>query len=121
VNYRNKKCCTLSDMKTSSFAKNEAAVLVKRIRRSTHCTMRKHRTIVLRLNDKRLAQEGCNLEEEPNGQSRIVRTELRIQEVAMLVHGNHSQVVGEVATAAGITLDTCHRILSDDLNICCCT
>jgi hypothetical protein len=38
---------------------------------------------------------------------RMVRTELRIQEVAMLVRTSHAQLVYEIAAAAG----TCHNIL----------
>jgi response regulator of citrate/malate metabolism len=34
-----------------------------------------------------------------------------------LVRASHSQTVDEVAVAAGISHGTCHRILSDDLNM----
>jgi hypothetical protein len=55
----------------------------------------------------------------------MVRTELKVQEVAMLVNANHSQTVDEItaaaaaaaAAAAGISHGTCHRILSNDLNM----
>jgi hypothetical protein len=52
------------------------------------------------------------------GQPRMVRTELKIQEVATLVHDNCSQVLNEVtAAAAGIRHGPCQRILSDDPNM----
>jgi hypothetical protein len=50
----------------------------------------------------------------------MVRNELKIQEVATLVRANSSQTVDETAaaaTAAGISHGTCHKILSDDLNM----
>jgi hypothetical protein len=34
-----------------------------------------------------------------------------------LVYANRSQMVDEIVTAAGINHDTCHKILSDDLNM----
>jgi hypothetical protein len=46
----------------------------------------------------------------------MVRTELKIKEVAALVHANCFQTVDEIA-AAGISHGTCHKILSDDLNM----
>jgi hypothetical protein len=39
------------------------------------------------------------------------------QEVAMLVYANRSQMVDEIAVAAGISHGTCHKILSEDLNM----
>jgi hypothetical protein len=58
-------------------------------------------------------------DDEHTDRLRMVRTELGIQE-AMLVHTNCSQMVDEVtATASGISCGTCHRILSDDLNMSC--
>jgi hypothetical protein len=48
---------------------------------------------------------------------RTDRTEFKIQEVAMLVRANCSQMVDEIAAAAGISHGTCHKILSDDLNM----
>jgi hypothetical protein len=58
-------------------------------------------------------------DDEHTGQPRIVRTELKIQEVAMLVRTKHSQMADEIiaAAAAGIYHGTCHQILSDDLNM----
>jgi hypothetical protein len=59
-------------------------------------------------------------DDEHTGRPRTVRTELKIQEVATFVHANHSQAVDEIATAtaaAGISHGTCHKILSDDLNM----
>jgi hypothetical protein len=50
----------------------------------------------------------------------MVRTELKIQEVAMLVRANCSQMVDEI-TAAGIYHCTCHKVPSDDLNMSCVT
>jgi hypothetical protein len=48
----------------------------------------------------------------------MVRTELKIQVVAMLVHAIHSKWDEIAATeAAGINHGTCHKILSDDLNM----
>jgi hypothetical protein len=46
----------------------------------------------------------------------MVRTELKIQEVATLVHANRIQTVYEI-TAAGISHGTCHKILSGHLNM----
>jgi hypothetical protein len=72
---------------------------------------------------KRFAQ-GREISEDNEHTSwpRMVRTELKIQEVSMLVHANHSQTVDEVAAAAAvISHGTCHKILSDDLNMSCVT
>jgi hypothetical protein len=55
-------------------------------------------------------------DDEHTVRPRMVRTELKIQEVATLVCASHSQMVDEI-TAAGISHDTCHNILSDDLNM----
>jgi hypothetical protein len=55
---------------------------------------------------------------EHTGWPRIVRTVLKVQEVAMLVHASRSQTVDEAA-AEGITHGTCHKIMSDDLNMSC--
>jgi hypothetical protein len=72
---------------------------------------------------KRFAQGRDSLEDDGHtGWPRTVRTELKIQEVATLVHANHSQMVGEIAVAAaaaaaGISHGTCHKILSDSLNM----
>jgi hypothetical protein len=61
-------------------------------------------------------------DDEHSGWPRTVRTELKIQEVATLVRANHSQMVDEIAAAAeGISHGTCHKILSDDLNMSCIT
>jgi hypothetical protein len=49
--------------------------------------------------------------------SRTVGTELKVQEVATLVRANHFQTVDEIAAAAGISHGTCHKIISDDLNM----
>jgi hypothetical protein len=56
-------------------------------------------------------------DDEHADRPRMVRTELGIQE-ATLVHANCPQTVDEIAaTASGISCATCHRILSDDLNM----
>jgi transposase len=56
-------------------------------------------------------------DDEHNGRPRMTRTELKIREVAALVRANRSHTVDEVAEAAGISHGTCHKILSDDLNM----
>jgi hypothetical protein len=67
---------------------------------------------------KRLAQRRDRLEDdEHTGRPRMVRTELTIQEVAMLVCANCSQTVDETEAAAGISHGTCHKILPDDLSM----
>jgi hypothetical protein len=71
---------------------------------------------------KRFAHGRENLkDDEHTGQLRMFRTELKIQEAALLVCANHSQMVEEVTAAAQISHGTCHRILPDDLNISCVT
>jgi hypothetical protein len=60
---------------------------------------------------KRFAQGRDSWEDDQHTSwPRIVRNELKIQEVAMLVRANHSQMVDEIA-AAGISHGTCHKIL----------
>jgi hypothetical protein len=56
-------------------------------------------------------------DDEYTGPPRTVRTELKIQEVATLVHANHSQKVDGITAAAGISHGTFHTILSNDLNM----
>jgi hypothetical protein len=56
-------------------------------------------------------------DDEHTGWPRTVRTELKIQEVATLVRANCFQMVDEITAAAGISRGTCHKILSDDLNV----
>jgi hypothetical protein len=58
-------------------------------------------------------------DDEHTGWPRMVRTELKIQEVATLVRAIRSQTVDEIAAAAGAGIShcTCHKILSDDLNM----
>jgi histone-lysine N-methyltransferase SETMAR len=63
------------------------------------------------------AQGRDSLEDEHTSWPRMVRTELKIREVATLVHANHSQMVGEIAAAAGINHSACHKTLSDDQNM----
>jgi hypothetical protein len=48
---------------------------------------------------------------------RMVGNELKMQEFVKLLHANCSQMVEEVTAAAGISHGTCHKILSDDLNM----
>jgi hypothetical protein len=56
-------------------------------------------------------------DDEHTVQPRMVRTGLKIQEFATLVHANCSQMVDKITAVAGISHGTCHRILSDDLNM----
>jgi hypothetical protein len=59
-------------------------------------------------------------DDEHTCQARKVRNEHKTQEIATLVCTSHSQMVDEVAaaaTAARISYVTCHKILSDDLNM----
>jgi hypothetical protein len=63
-----------------------------------------------------VAQGRENLEDEHASRPRTIRTEIRIQKVAMLLCANRSQMVDEV-TAAGISHGICHKLLSDDLNM----
>jgi hypothetical protein len=56
-------------------------------------------------------------DDEHTGRPRTVRIELKIQEVAILVCANRSQMVDEITTAAKISHATCHKILLDDLNM----
>jgi hypothetical protein len=61
---------------------------------------------------KRFAQERDSLKDyEQIGRPRTVRTELKIQEVAMPANANCSKMVDEIAAAAGISHDTCHEIV----------
>jgi hypothetical protein len=70
---------------------------------------------------KHFAQRRDSLEnDEHTGQARMVRTEFKNEEVAMLVCANRSQMLDQIA-AAGISHGTCHKILSDDLNMSCVT
>jgi hypothetical protein len=55
-------------------------------------------------------------DDEHTGRPRTVRTELKIQEVATLVRADRSHMADEIA-AAGISHGTCHKILSDDVNM----
>jgi hypothetical protein len=56
-------------------------------------------------------------DDQQTGRPRTVRPELKTKEFATLVPINRSETVHEVAPAAGINRGTCHRILSDDLNM----
>jgi hypothetical protein len=60
-------------------------------------------------------------EDECSGRPKAVRTERKIKEVAMLVRANCSQSIDDIAAAVGISHDTCHKILTDDLNMSCVT
>jgi hypothetical protein len=69
---------------------------------------------------KQFAEVRENLEDnEHTGLPRTVRTESKIQGAATLAHASCSQEEEEVAavTAAGISHGTCHKILSDNLNM----
>jgi hypothetical protein len=55
-------------------------------------------------------------DDESTGQPKVARTEHKIEEVAMLVHANHSESVDDIAAAVGISYGMCHKILTDDLN-----
>jgi hypothetical protein len=67
---------------------------------------------------KHFAQGGDSLEDnEDSGQPRMVRTELKTQEVTKLVHATCSQMVYEFESAAEISHRTCHRNLFDNLNM----
>ena len=46
-----------------------------------------------------------------------IRTERKIEEVAMLVHANRSQSVDDFAAAVGVSHGTGYKILTDDLNM----
>jgi hypothetical protein len=71
---------------------------------------------------KHFAQGKDSLEyDKHTGRPRMVRTELKIQEVVTLVCANNSQMIDETAAAAGISHGTCHNIMSDDLNMSCIT
>jgi hypothetical protein len=48
---------------------------------------------------------------------RTARTALKMQDVATMVHANCSQMVDEIAAAAGISHSTCQKILLVDLNM----
>jgi hypothetical protein len=66
---------------------------------------------------KRFEQQKDSLEDDwHTGRPRTIRTELKAQQVATLMHANLSQTVDEVTAAARIVHGTCHRILYDDLN-----
>jgi hypothetical protein len=66
--------------------------------------------IVLCLNGTNVLHRGKIFkDDEHTGQPRTVRTELKIQEVAMLVYANRSHTVDEIAAAAWISHGTCHK------------
>lgn len=65
---------------------------------------------------KRFAEGRESLEDDKHTvQPRTARPELKIQEVAMFVCANHSQMVDDVA-AAEISHGTCRKILPDYVN-----
>ena len=51
------------------------------------------------------------------GRPKMVRTERKIEEIAILVCAIHSQSVDDFAAAIGVRHGTCCKILSDDLNM----
>jgi hypothetical protein len=68
---------------------------------------------------KRFAQGRDSLEDDKHTVRIMVRTELKIQDDSMLVCANCSQMVHEDAAvvAAGTSHHTCHKILSNGLNM----
>jgi hypothetical protein len=67
---------------------------------------------------KHFAQGRDSLEDdEHTDRPKTVRTALKIHEIATSVHANSSQTIDEIAATAGISHGTCHKILSDDLNM----
>jgi hypothetical protein len=56
-------------------------------------------------------------DDEHTGPPRTVRTEVEIHDFATFVRTKRSHTVHEVAAAARISRGTCHKILSDDLNM----
>ena len=52
------------------------------------------------------------------GRLQTVRTERKIEEVAMLMRAKRSQSVDDLAAAVGVILGTCYKIRTDDLNRC---
>ena len=53
--------------------------------------------------------------------SGTVRTDRKIEEVAILVRANRSQSVDDLAAAVGVSHGTCYKILTDDLSMSCVT
>jgi hypothetical protein len=111
----------------SQFEQRENVKFCQKLRKSTNETFQMIKQVysekalgcsaVLKWH-KRFAQGRDSLEDNKHtSQPRTVRTELKIQDVAMLVRANQSQMVDENAAVAGISHGTCHKILSDDLNM----
>jgi AraC-like DNA-binding protein len=56
-------------------------------------------------------------DDERSDRPKAVRTEGKIEEVATLVRASRSKSVDDIAAAVGISYVTCHKILTDDLNM----
>jgi len=66
----------------------------------------------------RFAEERKRLDDdERTGRPTTVQTERKIEEVAMVVRANRSKLVDDIAAAVRISHGTCHKILTDDLNM----
>ncbi|KAJ4435476.1 hypothetical protein ANN_18092 [Periplaneta americana] len=70
---------------------------------------------------KRFSQRRDSLEDVHTGRPQTIRTELKIEEVAMLLRANRSQSVDDLAAAIGVSHGTCYKVLSDNLNMSCIT
>jgi folate-dependent tRNA-U54 methylase TrmFO/GidA len=56
-------------------------------------------------------------DDERSGQPKAVKTKHEIEEFATMVCANRSQSIDDITEAVGISYDTCHKILTDDLNM----
>lgn len=66
----------------------------------------------------RFSQGRDSLEDDQRmGRPPTVRTERKIEEVATVVRANRSQSVDDIAAAVGVSHGTCHKILTEDLNM----
>ena len=65
-----------------------------------------------------MQQERDSLEDDMRTRRpRTVRTDRKIEEVAILVRANRSQSVDNLAAAVGVSHGTCYKILTDDLSM----
>ena len=75
------------------------------------------RNAVIKLHQ-RFSQGRDSLEvDEHTDRPQTIQSERKIEEVAMLVRANSFQLIDDLAAAVGISHGTCHKILSDDLNM----
>jgi hypothetical protein len=58
-------------------------------------------------------------DDEHTGRPKAVRTECKIEEVTTSVCANRSLPIDDIAAAVGISHGTCHKILTDELNMLC--